>query len=159
MTPTDDMEAQFTRTLNAIVGQEIRSVRLKDDALELFFAGRPSDPRHLRVEIRAPWRIVEDGEIVTGSYDVVRAGMHRQRLVEVGKRCQGLVGRKGASFELLDFVLELEGGVSVEHFANSTGEEAYDYFVAIDDSAFTGAAFRLGSGWILPIDSAAQTKP
>lgn len=144
----DDLEARLGRTLAAVVGQEVRHVRLEGDSIELYVAGGPSDARRVRIEIKAPWRIVDEGEILVGSLDAHRAGTHRLRKADVESRCRKLQGKKVTAFELLDFELTFDGASTLEHFATATGEE--EHFVTVDDMAFTNSAYRLGFGWIEP---------
>jgi hypothetical protein len=147
----DDLEALLGRTLAAIVGQEVRHVRLEGDALELYVAGAPSEERRVRIEIKAPWRIVDEGEILVGSLDAHRAGTHRLRKADVESRCRKLQGKKVTAFELLDFEIAFDGESSLEHFATATGED--EHFVTVEDTAFTNATYRLGFGWIEPLTS------
>lgn len=144
----DDLEAQLTRTLGGFISHEIRHVSVYEDKIVLYALGKAEDEKQLSLEIKAPWRIIEQEEVLVGSLDAQRAGHHRLRKTNVENRCRKLVGKKLASFELLDFCLHFEGGLSLEHFAAATSED--ECFVTITDTALTHSAFRLGFGWIEP---------
>lgn len=143
-----DIEQQLSTTLESAIGNPIRHVQVDGQSLELFFGGTQADAKRLKIAIRAPWRLVQDGEVVLGSADAARAGMNSMKQAEIGKRCQVLRDKKVQSFELLDFNLELSDDLSIEHFATATSEDEQDYFVAIDDTRNGKALFQLGFGWI-----------
>lgn len=144
----NDLEAQFIRALNTGLGHAITQVSVQEDSIAIYASGKSEDSKHLRIEIKAPWRIIEKDEILVGSLDVQRAGSHRLRKTDVENRCRKLLGKKLTSFDLLDFSLNFEDDILLEHFATATSDD--ECFVTLDDKVQTNTAFRLGFGWIEP---------
>ena len=144
-----EIEEEIQKVMDSFNGATISETDCdtEDGVLEITLK-HPKEYKFLKFEIMAPWRIVDDEEIITGSGAILMAEGSKPELSKVVTEVKNLVHDKVLEeYQLDDLQLSLGEGVQIQHFSDYSSSDPEDYNIALhyEDGENT-THFLLGPG-------------